>query len=175
MCNFDLSGKGGPRILAHFASHILYDPKINRQDLPCGLCLRPAPFCVFVVGKGTGGKARINWSASMGCPNKINFKYASAKESTASSPCSNVPIECPSCPAKSPAQWRYNLRSHFLNKHTAEAYKRHEHLWTLTTRELDEMKKVWRDRHSQPAKRSNEATKRKIIISEAHTSRATLK
>lgn len=175
MCNLDLSGKGGPHTLAHMASHILFDPKINRQDLPSGLCLRPVPLCLFVMGKGTGGKMRINWTASAICPNKINIKYGSAKESTASSPCSNVPIECPSCPAKSPAQWRYNLHEHFLAKHSPEAYTRYKHLWTLTSREIDEMKKVWKDRHSQPVKRSNESNKRRIIISEAHTSHATLK
>lgn len=175
LCSVDLSGKGAPRLLAHMASHILFDPKIIRQDLPCGLCLQPGPCCLFVIAKGTTGNTTINWSASVGCPNMMKFKYATAKESTESSPCSNVPMECPSCPPKSPAQWRYNLREHFIAKHTPEALRRHKHLWALTSREVDGMKKVWKDRHTQTVKRPNDANKRVVVISDAHTSHATLK
>jgi len=77
----------GQRVLEHIGAHILYDPgAIHAKDTLCGLCLRPSPLCQFFLtkGKGTNG-------------NRV------AAESTASSPCSNVPIQCPICAKSEPA------------------------------------------------------------------------
>jgi len=77
----------GQRVLEHIGSHILYDPTVIQSIEPlCGLCLRPAQLCQFYLEKGKGAKG-----------NGI------AAESTASSPCSNVPIHCPICPQTDPA------------------------------------------------------------------------
>uniref|UniRef100_A0A8H7XX72 Uncharacterized protein n=1 Tax=Psilocybe cubensis TaxID=181762 RepID=A0A8H7XX72_PSICU len=79
---FELAGKVGPRILEHMASHILHDLNINREDEPCGLCLRPSPQCLFFLKKGANGNIRINKEASTGCPNAIQYQYGPAERST---------------------------------------------------------------------------------------------
>jgi len=90
----------GQRVLEHIGSHILYDPTVIQSTEPlCGLCLRPSQMCQFYLakGKGANGNLRINQKTSKGCLVKMNYSYGIAAESTASSPCSNVPIHCPIC------------------------------------------------------------------------------
>uniref|UniRef100_A0A8H7XJQ8 Zinc finger PHD-type domain-containing protein n=1 Tax=Psilocybe cubensis TaxID=181762 RepID=A0A8H7XJQ8_PSICU len=173
MCEppFNFAGKGGPRILEHIGSHILHDPLINRDDEPCGLCLRPSPQCVFFLKKGTGGNIKINTQASLSCPNVIYYKYAVAEKSTSSSPCSNVPIYCPICPKTSPAVWRYNLKYHMIKTHPSASLARHSHLWDLSSFEKSQMKNIWINRLTtgQTRSGSSKAKKSALVISDAHT------
>ena len=65
------------------------DPAIIQSMEPlCGLCRRPPPMCQFFAN----GNLRINQKTLKGCLMKTNYSYGIAAESTASSPCSNVPI-----------------------------------------------------------------------------------
>ena len=95
----------GQRVLEHIGSHILYDLVVIQSIEPlCGLCHRPSQLCQFYLEKGRGanGNLRIDQKTSKRCPVKMNYSYGIAAESTASSPCSNVPIHCPICPKPTP-------------------------------------------------------------------------
>ncbi|KAJ7824027.1 hypothetical protein B0H13DRAFT_1919358 [Mycena leptocephala] len=65
----------GQRILEHCAAHLLYDSSINRQHELCGLCMRPAPMCVFYLKK-VNGNPQIDWERST-CKFKISFRNLS--------------------------------------------------------------------------------------------------
>src|SRR5271168_3286785 len=90
----------GQRALEHIGALILYDSEVIHSTGPlCGLCLCPSPLGQFFLGKekGRNGKAKINQRISRGCLTKVNYSYSVAAESTASSPYSNVPIQCRIC------------------------------------------------------------------------------
>ena len=147
----------GQRVLEHIGSHILYDPVVIRSIKPlCGLCLRPPQLCRFYLAKGKGAKGnlRINQKASNGCLVKMNYSYSLAAESTATSPCSNVPIHCPICPKADTAIWKYSMRVHFEEKHTTLDLTKYEQLWKLSNFERSEMKKIWAKRGRVSVKRT---------------------
>ncbi|KAF8152359.1 hypothetical protein B0H34DRAFT_724881 [Crassisporium funariophilum] len=102
----------GQRVLEHIGAHVLHDPSLDRSMPLCGLCLRPSPMCQFFLKKGKGAHAS-----------------GVASESTASSPCSNVPIHCPLCPKSDPAIWRYFFRIHFQQKHPNAPLAQYENIW----------------------------------------------
>jgi hypothetical protein len=157
-------------VIEHIGAHILYDPEMIHSTGPlCGLCLRPSPLCQFFLGKGKGrnGKVKINQKMSRGCLMKMNYSYSVAAESTASSPCSNVPIHCPICPKSDPAIWKYFMKMHFEEKHKALLTK-HEHLWKLSNFERTEMKKIWVKRGKVTAKRTKKANQPPLVVSEKH-------
>lgn len=174
LCNtgFEFSTKLGHRALEHMGAHVLFDPSINREDEPCGLCLRPSSLCRIFLARGAGGKLKLNPLRSSGCGNWQAFRYSVAAKSTATSPCSNVPVACPICADKlSPAVWKYNLRSHIMSKHPSALLSRYSLLWELTRFETSQMTLFWRERLNIVVRRpgkSKEAAK--IVISEAHTS-----
>jgi len=84
----------GQRVLEHIGAHILFDSKVKRTSEPCFLCLQPAPLCTFFLTKGKGAwwSPKIDHSCSSGCLMKLTFLYSMAAKSSASSPCSNVPV-----------------------------------------------------------------------------------
>ncbi|KAF8992315.1 hypothetical protein BDQ17DRAFT_1254088 [Cyathus striatus] len=47
----------------------------------------------------------------------MKFSYHVAIESSASSPCSNVPMSCPVCPKEDSAIWKYSMKQHFEDKY----------------------------------------------------------
>ena len=138
----------GQRVLEHVGAHVLHDPGLDKSTPLCGLCLRPAPFCQIFLKKGKGAQGRmgINASLSKGCLMKVKYAYHVASKSTASSPCSNVPIHCPLCPNIEPAVWRYFMRIHFQEVHPNAPISKYDHLWKLSNFEISEMKKIWAKR-----------------------------
>ena len=113
-----LNWKNGQHVLEHMAAHILHDNLLDSSEELCGLCLRPAPMCQLYLRKprGTSANVSVDYKRSS-CINLIHFNYATASTSSEASPCSNVPISCPLCPAESPAVWTYSLHAHFRGKH----------------------------------------------------------
>jgi len=139
----------GQRVLEHVGAHVLLDPGVDQSMEVCGLCLRPAPLCQFFLtkGKGSKGKPKINYRLSKGCPMLVKYSYHVASQSSPTSPCSNVPVQCPICPSTDAAVWRYSLKPHFNAKHkTLTSSGKYDHLWKLSTFEMIEMKKVWAKR-----------------------------
>ncbi|KAF8962782.1 hypothetical protein BDZ97DRAFT_2020851, partial [Flammula alnicola] len=165
----DLDLSQGQRVLEHIGAHILFDSTISQSWPVCGLCLRPSPLCQFFLKKGKGAHAtlKIDDRSSKGCLMKVKYSYRVAAESSPSSPCSNVPIQCPICPKEEPAIWRYFFKAHFRDKHGAQLASKYAHLWTLSNFELDQMQKIWIKRRNKMVKR----TKKKhlpLVISEDH-------
>lgn len=165
-----------PRVLSHIGAHVLHDPSINRADEPCGLCLRPSSICEYYLMKGKGANAsmKVNETATKRCSNRLSFSYKVASESSATSPCSNVPIQCPPCSRNDPAVWKYNMKYHFLATHPKADMAKYDSLWKLSNFEVTEMKRIWAARHKQTVKRKKKVTVPKIVVSDAHTSRMAL-
>ncbi|KAI0259272.1 hypothetical protein BC834DRAFT_926295 [Gloeopeniophorella convolvens] len=167
--NVDFTSLGGQRVLEHIGGHILHNPSIDRTLEPCGLCLSShATCCIYLKkSKSCQGNLKIDHAKSK-CLNFIKFLYATAAKSSPSSPCSNVPMPCPLCPADAPAVWRYNLCAHLMRLHPSVPLGPHEHMWTLMNFEVTELSAIWKNRLKQP-----EARKRKvgatITISEVHS------
>lgn len=169
--------KQAPRVLEHMSAHILFDSHIKRCDKPCGLCLRPAPLCKFYLkqGKGAGTSDQVDFAKST-CVQKVNFSYSVASVSTLSSPSSNVPLRCPICPAAEPCIWRYNILHHMRSKHPTIPLTPHEPCWQISNAEKHMLKEIWDNRHKQKKPRkSKKNTSSSLVISEAHSSRLTLR
>lgn len=160
----------GQRVLEHIGAHVLHDPGLDKSTPLCGLCLRPAPLCQFFLKKGKGAQGRmgINGSLSKGCLMKVKYAYHVASNSTASSPCSNVPIQCPLCPNVEPAVWRYFMRIHFQEMHPNAPILKYDHLWKLSSFEISEMKKIWAKRLITTATRTRKRKFPRLVISEDH-------
>ena len=93
--------------------------------------------------------------------------YSVAAELTASSPCSNVPIQCPICPKSDPTIWKIFMKIHFEDKHKLLLTK-HEHLWKLSNFERVEKKKIWLKRAKVTVKRTKKANQPPLVVSEKH-------
>ena len=120
-------------------------------------------------GKGANGNVRVNSANSRGCLIKMNYSYRVTAESSASSPCSNIPLQCPICSKTEPAIWKYFMKLHFEEKHkNLRPFTKHEHLWKLTDFELSEMKKIWEKRSKVTAKRTKRLNIPPLVISDAH-------
>ena len=101
----------------------------------------------------------------------MNYSYGIAAESTASSPCSNVPIHYPICPKNDPAIWKYFMRVHFEEKHKTFDLTKYERLWKPSNFERSEMKKIWTRRGKVTMKRTKKSKIPPLIISESHRAR----
>lgn len=171
---FEYTGKLGQRVVEHIGAHILFDPSIQREDEPCGFCLRPSSLCrIFLTKKA--GKLKIDQHSSEGCSNMQSIRYSTAATSKPTAPCSNIPIPCPLCPKNMPAVWRYNIRAHITSKHEGALLAKYEYLWTLERLETLEMARFWKERHDGVVRRTVKATKKvPIVISDAHTTTISL-
>jgi hypothetical protein len=107
----------GQQALNHNGAHILCDPSIDRATQPCGICLSPAPMCQFFLT--TSGTKKIDAKRSQCAQSSVKFTYSIASNSTAASPCSNVPLNCTLCEPGTAAIWRYNFLEHLRVIHPA--------------------------------------------------------
>ena len=163
----------GQRVLAHIGSHILHDPSLDKSEELCCLCLRPTSVCNIYLTRRSGRNYqwKVKYGGIVPCPNATNFSYSTAMVSSESSPCSNVPLECPYCPDGSPAVWRYNMRIHFRLRHPGVDASKHEDLWKMTAEEAEAMAEIWKNRHKQPKRRGKGKQKVPLKLSEEHSSR----
>lgn len=155
---------------------MLYDDTVRRADLPCGLCLRSSGQCIFYVKKGKGLNApfKIDWDRSS-CSNMVKFNYSVAAESSAASPCTNVPITCPWCPSKDPAVWKYNMHGHVKARHSHVSIRDHEDLWRIETEERDGLEVKWKGSRKLKKTQTSRKTGTAMVISEAHTTQVILR
>lgn len=160
----------GQRVLEHIGAHILHDPGIAQSTEQCGLCLRPRPFCEFFLTKGKGANRalKVNQLLSRGCLVKVKYSYSVAAESSAASPCSNVPITCPLCSNTAPAIWKYFMKAHFQETHKSAPISKYEHLWKISDFETAEMKKIWTKRKNVVLKRTKKSKHPLLVVSENH-------
>ncbi|KAJ7181372.1 hypothetical protein C8R43DRAFT_1101284 [Mycena crocata] len=171
--NTPLDPRQGLKVLGHIGAHILFDPKIDRSTQPCGCCLNPSPMCEFFLT--TSGKKKINPARSK-CPSSaIKFTYSVAANSSPSSPCSNVQLNCPLCGSTSPAVFRYNFLQHLKTVHPTAPVDKYTSVWQLSPVEMKAMKTLWDNRAKGvpiPTKRKSKAT---YSVSDAHSSRLSMR
>lgn len=170
--------KSPQRTLEHRAGHMNFDPRfiVKLSSEPCGLCGRPSPACVFYLkkGKGTDASPQINYQKSS-CANMQTFSYTVAAVSSASSPCSNVPMTCQWCPKSAPAVWKYNMSHHVKQNHPYVSLRDHESLWKISDAEKYGLKMIWDKRHTvKSSRKGKKKSKAPLVISEAHNTQLTL-
>ncbi|KAF8265196.1 hypothetical protein EI94DRAFT_1787602 [Lactarius quietus] len=146
-----LNTSNGQRVLAHIASHILHDLTIDKRS-------------------GRNYQWAHKYGGIAPCPNATNFLYLAAMVSSDSSPCSNVPLQCPYCSDGSPAVWRYNMQLHFQHRHPGVDTAKHQDLWKITPEEATAMKQIWDNRHRQRRPRGKGKSKVPLKVSDAHSS-----
>ncbi|KAJ7209910.1 hypothetical protein C8J57DRAFT_1098340 [Mycena rebaudengoi] len=168
--NTPLDPKQGQPVLAHNGTHILFDPAIDRSTQRCGMCLNPAPFCQYFLT--TSGTKKIDYKRSK-CPNaRIKYSYSIAGKSAASSPCSNIPINCALCGTEHPAVWRYNYLDHLHSAHPTAPVEKYRSIWELSQDEKNAMEVARKKGVPIPKKRESKNVS--LAISEAHSSRLSM-
>jgi hypothetical protein len=123
-------------------------------------------------GKGAGSSRQIDVNKSR-CPNLFKpFSYHSAATESTSSPCTNVPLPCPLCPATSGMIWKYNMKTHFAIKHPSAAYDSYSAPFIVSESERKGLLAKWKKRQTKK-RRTKAGTKgnKKLPISEAHSTR----
>ena len=94
---------------------VLETPSSNSCSLVCQIGDNPCGFCGAsgcTTHLATQGKKQ---QVKSNCHFYSPFKYGSAKKSTASSPCTNIPIYCPHCKK---TIWKYNAVDHVITNHS---------------------------------------------------------
>lgn len=138
-----LTVKSPGKLVEHMAQHVLFDREVLTRQSPCGFCCLGGNSCVVFLSKGRGAKASQTVDmAKTRCKNgnAVKLSMKTAKVSTASSPCSNVPINCPLCPSGSAAVWKYNLEGHLVDVHPMSNKDEHKHLYSLAPLERGALK-----------------------------------
>lgn len=166
-----VSNMKGPELIKHNGGHILHDSRLKDAENPCGFCLGTDSSCsVRLVKRGKVFHVDSNNSNSK-CPLRCKIKMKSASTSTKSSPCSNVPVDCPLCDKHANAIWKYNLRAHLIKVHGTTNVNLYQKLFDIGEDERVLMKGVFR---TQPRTRKKKQ-KRIFQVSEAHSTRLVLR
>lgn len=162
------------KLVQHIGTHILHDPAVKYSNNPCGFCLNVGNLCSIrlIKGKGKNGAKSVDPQQSR-CPNAAKLSIAAASKSTASNPCTNVPLECPLCRDGADAVWKYNLHSHFTEVHPTADIERYKNLYELDPHERASMKELYNAKPRQSKKRMKTVTGIKISV--AHSSHRALK
>lgn len=121
-------------------------------------------------GKGVCGSPKIDQGCSIHCPMNLNFSYTVTAELSSSSPCLNVPVQCPLCPRISPAVWKYFLKTHFKIQHPNAPMENYSHLWKLSNFKVAEMKRIWEKQKNVSVRKPKKSNLTPLIISDAHHS-----
>jgi hypothetical protein len=141
-----------------------------------GYVLGHLPFACFTSkGARVLVSEQVNFTRSK-CANKVHFSYSVASLSTDSSPCSNVPLHCPICPASEPCVWRYNFQHHLQAKHPAISLPCYELLWQILSAETYLVKETWVNCHKQKKMCMSKKNKlmASLVVSEAPSSQLAL-
>lgn len=166
-----LSLLSGPALVKHMSAHILHDVRFKDMESPCGFCLNTGMTCIIYLIRGSKGTTSIDMKNSR-CINLRKISLKAASMFTHTSKCSNHPLTCPLCPPKSPAVWKYNLRSHIVKSHPTadvELYKTH---FEITQDENTLMKGVFQTVPRRTKKSRNDAV---LPISDGHSTRMALR
>jgi hypothetical protein len=152
-------------------AHILHDSQIKDADNPCGLCLNTGSHCVFRLIK-RNKVYQLDMDNSR-CPNLYKIQLTSATKYSRTSPCTNVPLQCPLCPKPSDCIWKYNMRAHILERHPSANIDLYVYSFALVEDEFVLMKGIYL---AKPRKSKNSAMgSRPLQISEGHSSRLAMR
>ena len=157
-----------PSLIQHISSHVLFNSSLNKTLQLCGLCFRPYPTCIIYLRKGKGAGSSIQVDLKkFRCPNLQKFSYQHAATGAPTSPCTNVPVECPLCPSTG-AVWKYNIEAHFAKMHPSADFAQYSLPFNISNAEIESMWLVWKKRKvkQRSTKKSNKVP---LPISEAHS------
>lgn len=171
--NISFAKLTGPGLTQHIGAHILYDSTFKDSDNPCGFCLQVKSSCKIHLRKAQSG-LQIDASSSS-CPNIRTLSLKAAAKFSPRSPCTNHPMLCPLCPDSAPAVWKYNFRAHVLKVHPTATFELYENLCRITEEEKILMKGCWKQRKRMTKSKTKKSQNPTMAISEAHTSRLTLR
>jgi hypothetical protein len=156
--------------------HILHDNALKTVANPCGFCLAPGSLCSVRLKKGQGRKAgmQIDLQNSR-CQhnNQVKLSLNSFAKSTDASPCTNIPIMCPLCPAASDAVWKYNLEAHLKTVHSTANISEYKAHYEISKSEQVALKAAFLSKPRWTAKRIRNLVN--INVSEAHSLRLSLR
>lgn len=155
-------------LISHAASHILHDTRLKDVENPCGFCLKSGTLGCIIYLKTSGKVTTIDMVASQ-CPHLRKISLKSASQFTTKSPCTNHPIQCPLCPPKSAAVWKYNLRAHISSSHRTANSDLYQTLFNVGSDEVILMKGLFLKVPRQGKKSAPKPPG--LIISNAHSSR----
>lgn len=166
------------KVLEHTGTHILHDPVIDRDAMPCGFCLSTGLICVVYLEKGRGRQSGYHIDLTKTrCLNKFKFSVSRFSKTSKRHFCTNVPLLCPRCPPKSPAIWKYNFARHLKIAHRVTDLEPYGSEITLSNNEITKMQDLFQSPPTQRnAKRKRQETKRNLMnISQAHRCTMTLR
>eukprot|EP00966_Prymnesium_polylepis_P143956 3323307-Prymnesium_polylepis.1 len=102
----------------HIGYHILFTPELLPSN-PCGFCGGDAAQCrswLEKQGSSVNARTRCVLLGGVAGEGKLNYNHASAKNPSATTPCTNHLVECAFCKPEQnqqrPVFWSYNLRAH---------------------------------------------------------------
>ena len=167
------------QLLTHMGAHILYHKTASSLVNACGLCLSTGNICTIFLKKGKGADRPMTIDMKRShCPNLYAMKIGTASKSTKYSPCTNIPLQCPLCPADSPAVWKYNLEKHIMARHPTSHLETLQHHYAISSLERDELKRRHYDEDGvQPrlGKRKRRDETQIFRISESHSLKMVLR
>ncbi|KAJ7807965.1 hypothetical protein B0H14DRAFT_2609249 [Mycena olivaceomarginata] len=106
------------------------------------------------------------------------FTIHQSTEAMSSAACACVRDQCAGsilngerCGPKQPAVWKYNLEFHFQNFHQLRDPRTWAMDITITDHEIKALKAIWDTRQNYPRPRNLQKTKKRLEISEMHSSR----
>jgi hypothetical protein len=150
--------------------HILFDSAAKNAPDPCGFCLMPGGLCVVRLKKGKGRKAQFPQldfdNTKCQRNNQVKLSIKAFRKSTKSSPCTNIPINCPLCPSGSNAIWKYNLQDHIASVHPTANVDEYKTLFEIEKAEKVLLKQKWQSKPRWTPRRFRNLGE--INISEAH-------
>ena len=94
----------------HFGLHIIKKETAKSQNV-CGFC---GVVCGNQINLVKGSATNKNYVPKSDCLYFHNFSLKSASKSSARSPCTNRPINCPNC---NKVIWSYNAKFHYKEDH----------------------------------------------------------
>lgn len=162
-----------PTLVQHVGAHILYDSAFKDADNPCGFCLRVSSDCKIYLRKGQSGP-QVDMSLSS-CLQLRKLSLGAAAKFSPHSPCTNHPMVCTLCPNGTSTVWKYNLRSHIIKVHPTATPLLYKHLYNVAEAEMVLMKGCWNKRRRLTKGKKKRVQNSTMAISEAHTSRITLR
>lgn len=133
-----LSKLSPSELVTHMGMHILHDEALKNVVNPCGFCLALGSLCLVQLKKGQFWKVGMQIDLqNTHCQhsNQVKLSLTSFAKSTSASPCTNVPILCPLCPASSEAMWKYNLEAHLKVVHPTASIAEHKELYEISKSE----------------------------------------
>ncbi|KAJ7934115.1 hypothetical protein B0H13DRAFT_1549495, partial [Mycena leptocephala] len=101
----------------HMGKHILLSARgIQESNLitPVMSSVYPCGFCGKTTSSGGCTIAFRGGKALSPCCEVYEFQIAAPSKSSASKPCTNVPIRCALC---SDTHWKYNMAAHLRDSH----------------------------------------------------------